>query len=154
MVIVCSLKINLTYKSWVFQLEIFWEWITKHIDIITIRNGQWKALPIWNHQHYNGSQQDSGEMALFLHWLTFLHEILHYFNMRVLWKFKYINNSPFPSVFYLSIRIHQHYIGSQQDSGEMALFLHWLTFLHKIFQYFDLRVLWNLNIYNLHQNIK
>ena len=60
----------------------------------------------------------------------------------------YINNIPFihkPSVVYLSIWIHQHYIDSQQGSGEMALFLHCLTFLHEIFWYFDLRVFWNLN---------
>ena len=50
-----------------------------------------------------------------------------------------INNSPFihkPSVFYLSIRIYKHYIGSQQGSGEMALFLHCLTFIHEIFWVF------------------
>ena len=60
---------------------------------------------------------------------------------------KSINKIPFihkTSVFYLSIQIHQHYIGSQQGSGEMAPFLHCLTFLHEIFQYFDLRVFQNL----------
>ena len=36
----------------------------------------------------------------------------------------------------------------------MTLLLHCLTFLHEIFWYFDLRVLLNLNIYHLHQNIK
>ena len=58
-------------------------------------------------------------------------------------NFKYKNNITFihkPSVFYLSIRIHQHYIGSQQGSGEMTLFLHCITFLHEIFWYFDLRL--------------
>ena len=50
-----------------------------HIDITIIINGQLKDLPIQNHHHYNGSQQDSGEMALFLHCLTFLHEIFWHF---------------------------------------------------------------------------
>ena len=52
----------------------------------------------------------------------------------------YIKNISFihkPSVFHLSIRIYQHYIGSQQGSGEMALFLHCLTFIHEIFWVFQ-----------------
>ena len=79
MVIVCSLKVILTYNSWEFRIEIFWEWRIEHIELITIRNGQWKSLPIWNHQHYNGSQQDSGEMTLFLHCSTFLHGLFWVF---------------------------------------------------------------------------
>ena len=66
---------------------------------------------------------------------------------------KSINNIPFihkPLVFYLSIRIYQHYIGSQQGSGEMALFLHCLTFLCEIFWYLDLRVLWGWNTERFH----
>ena len=61
MVIVCSLKIILTYDSWEFRLETLWEWIKENIELITIIKGQLKSLPIRNHQHYNGSQQDSGE---------------------------------------------------------------------------------------------
>ena len=79
-------KVILTYKYWVFRLETFWEWKTEHIELITIRNGQWKALSIQNHQHYNGSQQDSGEMTLFLHCLTFLHKIFWYIYLRVFWN--------------------------------------------------------------------
>ena len=65
-------------------------------------------------------------MALFLHCLTFTHERFWVFRPESILKFKYINKSPFinkPSVFYLSILIHQHYIGSQEGSGEMAHFL-------------------------------
>ena len=50
-----------------------------------------------------------------------------------------INNNPFihkSSVVHLSIQIYQHYIGSQQGSGEMELFLHCLTFIHEIFWVF------------------
>ena len=86
MVIVCSLKVILTYKSWEFRIETFWEWITEHIELITIINLQWKAFPIQNHQRYNGSQQDSGEMTLFIHCLTFLHEVFWYFDLRVFWN--------------------------------------------------------------------
>ena len=45
MVIVCSLKINLTYNSWLFQLETFWEWRTEHIELITIINTPGESLP-------------------------------------------------------------------------------------------------------------
>ena len=55
-----------------------------YIYLIKIKNGQLKALPIGNHHHYNASQQDSGEMALFLHCLTFLHEIFWYLNLIIL----------------------------------------------------------------------
>ena len=47
-----------------------------------------------------------------------------------------------------------HYNGSQQDSGEMTLFINCLTFLHEIFWDFDLRLLLNLNTYNLPHKIK
>ena len=89
MVIVRSLEINLTYNSWVFWLETLWEWGKEHIELITIKNGQWKALPIRNYQHYNGSQQDSGEMTLFLHCWTFLHEFFWVFRPESLLKIKY-----------------------------------------------------------------
>ena len=91
MVIVCSLKVILTYNSWEFRLETFWEWITENIELITIINGQWKALPIRNHQHYNGSQQDSGEMTLFLHCSTFLHEFFWVFRPESLRNMKSIS---------------------------------------------------------------
>ena len=56
----------------------------ENIELIPIINGQLKALPIWNHQHYNGSQQDSGEMTLFLHCSTFLHELFWVFQPKSL----------------------------------------------------------------------
>ena len=87
MVIVCSLIITFPYNHLIFRPDTLWEWIIYNIELITIRNGQLKSLPILNHQHYNGSQQVSGEMALFLHCLTFLHEIFWNFNSRVsLWN--------------------------------------------------------------------
>ena len=84
-------------------------------------------LSIRIYQHYIGSQQGSGEMALFLRCLTFIHDIFWVFRLESILKFKNINKSTFihkTSVFYLYIRIHQHQIDSQQDSGEMELFLH------------------------------
>ena len=71
MVIVCSLIVTFTYKYLIFLPDTFWEWIKYNIDIITIIYGQWKYLLIQNHQHYNGSQQDSGDMTLLLLCLTF-----------------------------------------------------------------------------------
>ena len=88
MVIVCSLKVILTYKSLEFWVETFWERIKENIELITIINGQWKALPIRNHQHYNGSQQDSGEMTLFLHCSIFLHELFWVFFPEVIFNMK------------------------------------------------------------------
>ena len=35
MVIVFSLKVILTYNSWVFKLETFWYWRIDHIELIT-----------------------------------------------------------------------------------------------------------------------
>ena len=89
MVIVCSLKVILTYKSWEFRLETFLELITENNELIIIINGQCKALPISNHQHYNGSQQDSGEMTLFLHCSTFLHELFWVFRIESIINMKY-----------------------------------------------------------------
>ena len=89
MVIVFSLKVILTYHSWEFRLETFWEWRTKNNELIPIINWQWKALPIRNHQHYNGSQQYSGEMTLFLHCSTFLQELFWVFQPDILMKMKY-----------------------------------------------------------------
>ena len=66
-------------------------------------------------------------MALSLHCLTFIHQIFWVFIPESIMKFKYINKNPFihkTLVFYVSIQNQQHQIGSQQDSGEMALFLH------------------------------
>ena len=79
----------LTYKSWEFRLETFWEWIKENIELITIINGQLKALPIRNYQHCNGSQQDSGKMTLFLHCSTFLHELFWVFQPESLLNVKY-----------------------------------------------------------------
>ena len=87
--IVCSSKVILTYNSWKFRLETFWEWRTENIELIPIINWQWKALSIRNNQHYNGSQQDSGEMALFIHCSTFLHEIFWVFQNDIIMKLKY-----------------------------------------------------------------
>ena len=89
MVIVCSLKVIFTYKSWEFRIETFWELIKYNIKLIPIINGQLNSLPIRNHQHYNGSQQDSGEMTLFLHCSTFLHELFLVFQPASLMKMKY-----------------------------------------------------------------
>ena len=79
MVIICSLIVTFTYNPLIFRPDNLWEWRIYNIEIITIQNVQWKSLPIPNNQHYNGSQQDSGEMALFLHCSTFLHEIFWVF---------------------------------------------------------------------------
>ena len=59
------------------------------MKLITIINGQSKALPIRNHQHYNGLQQDSGEMTLFLHCSTFLHELFWLFRLESILNVKY-----------------------------------------------------------------
>ena len=93
MVIVCSLKVILTYNSWEFWLETFWEFSDNEeqsiFELISIRNGQWEALPIRSIQHYNGSQQDSWEMTLFLHCSTFLHEFSWVFRPESLLNMKY-----------------------------------------------------------------
>ena len=57
--------------------------------MIPFINGQFNSLPIQNHQHYNGSQQDSGEMTLFLHCSTFLHELFCVFRPESLMNMKY-----------------------------------------------------------------
>ena len=54
------------------------------MELITIINLKLNYFPIQNHQHCNGSQQDSGEMTLFLHCSTFLHEFFWYLDMTVL----------------------------------------------------------------------
>ena len=89
MVIICSLKVILRYNSWEFRLENFWEWIKENIELITIINWQLKALPIPNHRHCNGSQQDSGEMTLFLHCSTFLLELFWVFRPESIMNMKY-----------------------------------------------------------------
>ena len=89
MVIVCSLQVILTYKYWEFRLEIFWEWIKYNIEFIKIIIGQLKAFSIRNDQHYNGSQQDSGEMTLFLHCSTFLDELFWIFKPESILNMKY-----------------------------------------------------------------
>ena len=84
-------------------------------------------LSIRIYRHYIGSQQGSEEITIFLHCLTFIHGIFWVFRNQIIMKFKYINKIPLihkTSVVYLSIRIHQHQIDSQKDSGEMTLFLH------------------------------
>ena len=53
-------------------------------------NVQLKSLPILNHQHQNGSQQDSGEMTLFLHCSTFLHKLFWVFRPESIMNMKYI----------------------------------------------------------------
>ena len=83
----------MTYKSWAFWLENLWELIIDNIELIAIINGELNSLPILNHQHYNGSQQDSGKIALFLHCLIFLHELFWVFrpNMFVTWNIDHIH---------------------------------------------------------------
>ena len=88
MVIVCSLKVILIDKYGEFRLETLWEWIKNNIELIPIINLQWNSLPIRNHQHYDGSQQDSGEMTLFFHGSTFLHELFWVFQPKSIMNMK------------------------------------------------------------------
>ena len=93
MVIVSSLIITFPYNHLIFRPDNFLEWIKYHINLITISNGQWKYLPIQNHYHYIGAQEDSEEMALFINCLTFSHGIFWHLDLRVLWNWntEYLN---------------------------------------------------------------
>ena len=60
------------------------EYLTNSNHKLTI-----KFSPNSKHKHYNGSQQDSGEMTLFLHCSTFLHELFWVFRPKSLIRMKY-----------------------------------------------------------------
>ena len=119
MVIVYSLKVILTYNSSEFRIETCWEWITENIELIPIINGQLNSLPILNHQHYNGSQQDSGEMTLFLHFSTFLHELFWVFIPESIINMKYRAYTSKHKI--MSIKI----FPKEMNSSPKAQSLHW-----------------------------